>query len=370
MSNYRSTWRFVVVALFANLAVAGLHAQSSPAPTVYTVTEVNSMFGPAVNLTIYRNGMKAVIDSTVAPDASNPKGTHVRTLYDLQNQTNYSWDTADAGVPCGGGSFSGDWGDPFAMSAGLSGDFVKQGGKETGTETVNGIATRVLEASTPQAKIKVWLDPKSGLLIRAMMTAPNGDSRTMIDVKQVSLVAPAASIFMLPAKCAAVAKTPKAPSEQERIAAETGSNAADFANAIMGPGSKDSCSVAVRVVNAGTMQAITSGFQIAVDTAVNLDHPGGYTIGVARNGGPETFSGGGLHEMTAQLKNGVLRIANAPPYFDVETHFGNAGDASALIYRQCAGPQSVLLFVVKNPQKLSDGGDWLWVKSGKFAKVE
>jgi hypothetical protein len=29
----------------------------------------------------------------------------------------------------------------------------------------------------------------------------------------------------------------------------------------------------------------------------------------------------------------------------------------------------VLLLVVKNPQKLSDGADWLRVKSGRFAML-
>ena len=41
--------------------------------------------------------------------------------------------------------------------------------------------------------------------------------------------------------------------------------------------------------------------------------------------------------------------------------------ASALIYRNCIAPQTVLLLVVKNPAKVTDGADWLWAKSGKFA---
>jgi hypothetical protein len=81
------------------------------------------------------------------------------------------------------------------------------------------------------------------------------------------------------------------------------------------------------------------------------------------------FSGGGLHEVTAQIRNGVLRIDNVPPQFDLETAFGNAGSSSSLIYRHCFAPETVLLYVVKNPAKISDGGDWLWVKSGKYATV-
>jgi hypothetical protein len=29
----------------------------------------------------------------------------------------------------------------------------------------------------------------------------------------------------------------------------------------------------------------------------------------------------------------------------------------------------VLLYVVKNPTNISGGGDWLWVKSGKYPTV-
>jgi hypothetical protein len=68
----------------------------------------------------------------------------------------------------------------------------------------------------------------------------------------------------------------------------------------------------------------------------------------------------------------AVRHGSAPrpsAQFDVEAVFGNRGSSSALIYRQCMWPRTVLLFVVKNPEKLSGGGDWLWVKSGKYATV-
>jgi hypothetical protein len=71
--------------------------------------------------------------------------------------------------------------------------------------------------------------------------------------------------------------------------------------------------------------------------------------------------------VTGQMRNGVLRIDNAPPQFDLEATFGNGGASSSLVHRQCFGPETVLLLVVKNPEKLSDGADLLWVKSGKFA---
>jgi len=71
--------------------------------------------------------------------------------------------------------------------------------------------------------------------------------------------------------------------------------------------------------------------------------------------------------VTAQMQDGVLRIDNVPVQFDLQTEFGVGGAASANIYRHCFAPQTVLLYVVKNPDQVSDGGDWLWVKAGKYA---
>jgi hypothetical protein len=45
------------------------------------------------------------------------------------------------------------------------------------------------------------------------------------------------------------------------------------------------------------------------------------------------------------------------------------GSSSGLVYRHCFAPQTVPLMVVKNPAKISDGADLLWVKSGKYAKA-
>ncbi len=139
-----------------------------------------------------------------------------------------------------------------------------------------------------------------------------------------------------------------------------------FANAIYGPGSKASCTVLFRVVKAGSMEPVSSGFQVALDRAVDVDHPAHYVMGVSTEG-ILTYSGGGLHEVTTQLRNGVLRIDSVPSIFYLAVAFGKGGEAGGNMYRQCVAPETVLLYVVKNPGNLSDGGDFLWVKSGKYA---
>lgn len=364
--------RYLPLCVFALLlpgfAVLEVQAQSAKAPDAYSVTEVVSLFGPAINMQVYRDGSQALVDQSSPPQQPGGKPGHTRTLYDLQAHTGISWNPEDNSAPCGKSTFSGDWGDPLAMSTEISGDLAKQHPAEVGTETINGIRTKVLQANTNDVASKVWVEAQSGFVVKVQMTPKNGPTKTMIEVQKVSFTRPAASVFALPSHCAATANAPRVMTESERIAAETGGNAQDFAKAILGPASKNSCSVVLRVVQAGSMQPITAGFQVAIDRTYDIEHPPSYSFGAGANG-RTSFKGGGIQELTSQLRNGVLRIENAPPQFDIELAFGSAGSSSALIYRQCPNPETVLLFVVKNPAKLSDGGDWLWVKSGKYASV-
>jgi hypothetical protein len=351
---------------FAGLApLAAIHAQP---PTAYTVTQSGSMAGPAVETTIYRSGAKALVDTATTP-TGGARPSHHRTLYDLQAHTSVTWNLADSAEACGAATFSGDWGDPFSVSAQITSEIMSKGAKETGAETVNGFATKLFEASIPEGKAKVWMEPKSGLAIKAQLIPATGAPLTLIETKGYIPGAPAPGIFAIPAACkaAAAAVPPPAPAEKERIAALTGGSPDDFVNATSPPASQDSCSVLFRVVRAGTMQPVTSGLQLAIDPSVDMEHLPHYEFGV---GAQWKFSGGGLRDVTSQLRNGVLRLDNPKPNFYMDAAFGQSGDSSAFVYKHCFGPQTVLLFVVKNPAKLSDGGEWLYVKSGKYASAD
>jgi hypothetical protein len=327
-----------------------LLAQPFTVPDTYSLTQINSLFGPPVTINIYRNGSNAVV-------AHQSSGSHSQTLYNLQTHQSLSWDTVATGGGCGAGTFSGDWGDPFASTATLAGDLEKQGAKQVGTESIAGIPAKVMEADTKDGKVRVALDPKSGLILKMQLTPAGGAARTLIEISSASFTAPPAAIFTPPAACAAAAATPPPQPLSP-----------DFSKAIMGPASANSCTVLFRVVRADTMAPIASGFQVAIDPKIDFDHPASYSVGIDPQG-HAIFAGGGLKDLTGQLRNGVLRLDNAPATFDIETVFGKAGSSSAVIYRQCPSPQTVLLLVVKNPQKLSDGSDWLWVKSGKYATL-
>ena len=113
------------------------------------------------------------------------------------------------------------------------------------------------------------------------------------------------------------------------------------------------------------MQPIVSGFQVAIDTTVDQDHPASYNVGISAEG-HATFKGGGLHEVTAQLRNGTFRIDNAPKLFYLDAQFGKGGEASANIYRTCVSPQTVLLPVVKNP---ANGYRWHGLALGQVRQA-
>jgi len=360
--------RRIVVSGFnlALLASCGVWtpAQTAPEPTAYTVTVTNSLLGPAQIMKVYRLGSKVLVDSISAEKAPDPNASHIRGLYDLESHRNLSWSWPDSPAGCGSGTFSGDWGDPFSGAADLIGSDAKQ----VGTETIHGFPARIMEASGPDARVRAWIDTRYGMVLKAQLSQQGSKLNTIIEVTDLSLAPPPASIFAIPPICAAAAAAPPPPTEAEQIAALTGSNPQDFVNAIYGPGSKNSCTVLFRVVKAGTMEPITSGFQVAVDLNVLTEPTPSYKMGIGP-AGHETFSGGGLHEIFSATGNGVFRIDNAPAQFDLETAFGSAGDSAANVYLQCFAPQTVLLYVVKNPARLSDGAELLWVKSGKYAAV-
>lgn len=348
---------FFTIVCISTLFVSGAVSQSGQSPPQYSITQVNALFGPAITTQIYRDGQMAMQESSAPPADNSPKGRHTRTFYDLRAGKQYTIDLINPSTGCGVATFSGDWGDPFAMSTEMLSDPNSKNAKALGTETVAGVAAKVFETTDPRSKadVKYWLDESHHLILKLTMAQPGSPAKTMLEVKQVSFAKPAASLLAMPANCnAAAASAP--PTGQGRIADETGGNAASYANAIMPPPSKDACNVVFKVVQAKTLQPLLN-FKIGLDRQIDPNHMPAYTMG-----GSATFSGGNIKDVSGQLRNGTLHIDNAPPQFDVELLFGQAGAASALIYRQCFGAETTLLYVVKNPQKMSDGGDWLWVK--------
>jgi hypothetical protein len=179
-------------------ATFGAPVEAQTPPTAYTVTIVNSMSGPSATSKVYRNGSKAVVDHWDSAQV-NPAAKHSRSIFDLDKKTEVSWFLPDSSGGCATATISGDWGDPFANS-----DFTGEGTKMVGQEQVRGFTAKVYQADMGQSGIiKSWIDAKTGLVLKATLTPPGGAAKTIIEVTDVSLSPPPASVFTVLAGCAA-----------------------------------------------------------------------------------------------------------------------------------------------------------------------
>jgi hypothetical protein len=354
-----------ILTCLAVLALSPLfHAQTPP--SAYTITQpiVGSDGATAI---IYRSGSQVAMEY-IHPNVPNgTPGHHSFSLYDLTTGVSHTWDPAIAPPSCSVGKFSGDWGDPFGMTAELTAGIAKGEFKPSGVETLAGISTKVYVNTSPQGTVKVWFDVKDNLVLRAQVTSANAAPQNLVDISKVSFAPPPASLFVLPAYCAGV-KPPPTPAEL--IAEETGDNADNWVSASVGPGSKNTCSILLHVVAAQTMAPINRKYQVAIDTTYKMEDPPHYTFGVGEDG-TSTFSGGGLHEITNQVRNGMLRVDNPPAYFTftVNVPTPHEGAAGGFIYRQCFAHVTMLYYILKDPSDPGKGTDFLYAKSGKYATV-
>jgi len=353
-----------IFASLALLVLATLLPAQTP-PTAYTI--VQGLQGPnAGTQTIYRNGSQAVIETKMVAQPDGTPAQHSFGFYDLKSGVSHSWDPTSTPINCSAGHFSGDWGDPFDATKEITDGIASGKFKPAGAETVSGIPTTVYTASDQGMNIKAWLDKKDNLLIKAGFGAPGAPLTYMVDIRSVSLALPPASVFALPPACAGV-KPPPTPAEL--IAAETGDDAANYVNDY-GPGSKNSCSIIIRVVAAKTMAPVTRRWQAAIDTTFDEANPPAYTFGVGDDG-TSTFSGGHIHEITSQIHNDMLRIDNPPQAFNLALNVmqPHRGTADTTIYRQCFAPVTMLYYIMKDPTDIGAGADFLYAKAGKYAAV-
>ncbi|MGA7255062.1 MAG: hypothetical protein WCF17_16850 [Terracidiphilus sp.] len=354
----------ILTTLCLACAAAFAFAQAAP-PTAYTITESVAGGVPGTTLAIHRSGSK-VLTELLQPAQGATPASRTLSLYDLAAGTSLAWNPATTPPACSISRFSGDWGDPFAVVAEINPSIAKGDLKPAGAETLAGITARIYAGSVSQAPMKVWLDAKDGLVLRAVMGAAGSPAAMLVDIKSVSFASPPPSLFALPAGCAGVRPPPSA---QDLIAEETGDSGANYVNGIYGPGSKNSCSVVLRVVQAKTMTPIAH-IQVAIDTTYNQNNPNppSYSYGV-HDDGSQTYSGGGIREITSVAHNGTVNLGTPPAYFMLDVNVIHPGHSSGvgLVYRQCFAPTTVLLYVVKDYGQATESGDFLWVKSGKYA---
>ena len=253
-------------AFLAFVASPELVAQYAKAPDAYSVTEVNNMFMAGMTMEITRDGTRAVVDQSYPPREGSPKGYHTRTFYDIPAGKSYTQDLLQPGGSCTGANFSGDWGDPFALTAQMSADAAKKPLKDLGPGTVNGMAAKVMEVPVGgmPTPAKVWVETKYGMVLKLDMAMPGKPQATLIEIKKVSFAKPAAGAVAQPASC--VVAGPPPPTEAEKIAAATGGNAADFALAPIAPPTPCRARAAIRAPMLGATAA-------AAEPSVKMPRP-------------------------------------------------------------------------------------------------
>jgi hypothetical protein len=200
---------FFRIAASAALAFSSMafHAQAPAEPTAYSVVVQYKITGTALRTT-YRLGSKVLVDQVPSPGIppSPTLAAPTRTLYFLDTGQSLTWEPANTTAACTRGSFQGDeWLDPFSGAADLATPDVTQ----LGSEVIHGIATMILR-SKAKPGFKLWVDPKTGLMLKAEFTPPSSDKAiTYFEVTEAHFEPPPAALFEIPAHCAPDPKSPK-----------------------------------------------------------------------------------------------------------------------------------------------------------------
>lgn len=197
---WRSVFGFLTGTALA--CASALSAQTPAEPTAYTVTVRISITGP-VTRTTYRLGSKVLIDQRTSD-------SRVKILYDLATLESLSWDPANPSSPCVSRGFHPpEWQDPFSGAA----DLTMQTVEHVGTETLRGIPAEILEFKDHRdPAFRLWVDPQTGLMLKATFVSKKLNTTLLwLEVMDVSLKPPPASLFAAPASCSAAAKPASGP---------------------------------------------------------------------------------------------------------------------------------------------------------------
>ena len=203
--------RFVLLAVLFTLAsgfgVSFLQAQGA-APQTYSFTTVSG----STMIKVTRDGPKEVVDQVMLAGPGREKDFRLYNLYDFQAHKIYTKVLSDPSVPCSVMEYTSPAAPSmFDLISGapemLGGSGGDQGqGKQLGTETINGIATNVMEVSSTEAKAKIWVAQQGGYRFPAKleMRGPDGKVAMSMEMRQLSFAKPPASAFAPPAGCATV----------------------------------------------------------------------------------------------------------------------------------------------------------------------
>jgi hypothetical protein len=176
---------------------------------------------------VYRDGSKELIEQTMpAGVMGREKEYHGRTFYDFQAHKLYVQVLSDPGAPCGlqdlAETTAPSMLDPVGAGADLLKELVGKGTiTQVGTETINGIPTKVMMLTASDGNGKVWLAQNGGYPVRIDSIDKDGKASTMLEVKQLSLAKPTGNFFTPPGNCVAAMQSGPPPKPSTNVTAIT-----------------------------------------------------------------------------------------------------------------------------------------------------
>ena len=218
----RGMAKMLPAGLVALVVAAGAPAQPVPPPTAYSATMLVTLSGPAIyGKKVYRDGARMMVEQF--QDTPDPIGAFLaptvqahrsRVYYNLDTHQWFGTDPnegpstaldrpASVSPNCRTGTFQNLGDDPFEHSARLMEEFNRQNPVETGTATLNGFSTRIIESTTGAGKTKIWLDTKYGVIVKA-----ESQGKLLFELKKLTVERPKASLLTEPSYCAFAVATP------------------------------------------------------------------------------------------------------------------------------------------------------------------
>ena len=187
-------------------------------PSTYSLTQLNATIDSHITMTVhvYRDGPRELVEISYPPQKDDPKGYDTRKLFDTQAHKVYSWDVVNSDRPCSADDYTSaslpsqnDPGapDPLPAAAAVNANLARENTKDVGKDTVNGIATKVVEVSDPASggKNRFWLDEKQNAVIRWVTIDKDGKARALVEVKDLNFDSPPPTLLIPPAACTAAA---------------------------------------------------------------------------------------------------------------------------------------------------------------------
>ena len=207
--------RRMILLLAGVMAAAGFGVMRGGAqgstPLTYSYTQDPALgIGGPTTVQLYRDGSKEAVDQIVSNGAPPTGKFQSHILYDFAAHKIYTKVISDPTIPCSVMDYTSPGAPPeFDMISGGQ-DLLKEmtadatQTKPGGTETLNGIPTKIMLVTDPKGGGKIWIAQNGGFPVRIDSIGPDGKAQTVLAMKQLSFAKPPASAFAVPAGCTAI----------------------------------------------------------------------------------------------------------------------------------------------------------------------